>query len=162
MRKIINPYTEVKGYNCFGCSPKNSYGLQMEFMEDGDEIYSEWKPKSYYQGYREVLHGGIQAALIDEIASWCVQLKLRTAGVTSNMDIRYKQPVYTNGGNIKLRAKLKNVRRNIAAIKVILMNSKDNLCSKAVVSYFTFPERTASRLLYYPGYKKFFDESDGD
>ena len=38
MRRIINPYTKLEGYNCFGCSSKNDFGLQMDFFEDGDYI----------------------------------------------------------------------------------------------------------------------------
>lgn len=35
-RKIFNPYRKLSGYCCFGCSPDNQSGLQMEFTEDDD------------------------------------------------------------------------------------------------------------------------------
>ena len=35
MVKINNPYAERKDYNCFGCSPNNEHGLQMEFYVEG-------------------------------------------------------------------------------------------------------------------------------
>ena len=38
MKKIINPWRNHEGYNCFGCSPDNPIGLHMEFYEDGDYI----------------------------------------------------------------------------------------------------------------------------
>ncbi len=75
MKKIRNPYVDLKGYNCFGCSPNNIQGLHMHFEEHGEKIISEWTPKMQFQGYKNVLHGGIQATLMDEIASWCVQIK---------------------------------------------------------------------------------------
>ena len=34
MKKIINPWRNQEGYNCFGCSPDNPIGLHMEFHED--------------------------------------------------------------------------------------------------------------------------------
>ena len=40
MKKIINPWRNQEGYNCFGCSPVNPIGLHMEFYEDGDNIVS--------------------------------------------------------------------------------------------------------------------------
>ena len=67
MKKIINPWRNHEGYNCFGCSPDNPIGLHMEFYEDGDYIVSTWHPEHNYQGSglyqagREVhrpLHGG--------------------------------------------------------------------------------------------------------
>ena len=95
MKKISNPFEKSENYNCFGCSQNNKFGLQMKFFEDEDEIVTFWQPQNRFQGYNFVLHGGIQATLMDEIASWVVFIKLKTAGVTSKMEIRYKKPVYT-------------------------------------------------------------------
>lgn len=50
MKKIINPWKDMEGYNCFGCSPDNEAGVRMEFYEDGDEVVSIWKPRPEYQG----------------------------------------------------------------------------------------------------------------
>ncbi|MFR9262762.1 MAG: hypothetical protein ACLVL2_20715 [Bacteroides cellulosilyticus] len=38
MKKIINPWKDLEGYNCFGCAPNNESGVKMEFYEDGDEV----------------------------------------------------------------------------------------------------------------------------
>ena len=104
MRKIVNPYTKVEGYNCFACSPNNENGLQMQFVEDGEYLICEWQPRGFLQGYNNILHGGIQATLMDEIASWFVQIKLKTAGVTSNMNLRLRKTVPSNQGKLILRA----------------------------------------------------------
>ena len=50
MKKIINPWRNHDGYNCFGCSPDNPIGLHLEFYEDGDYIVSTWHPGHNYQG----------------------------------------------------------------------------------------------------------------
>ena len=83
MKKIINPWKDMEGYNCFGCSPDNEAGVRMEFYEDGDEVVSIWKPRPEYQGWLNTLHGGIQSVLLDEICGWVVFRKLQTGGVTS-------------------------------------------------------------------------------
>ena len=49
MKKIINPWKGLEGYNCFGCAPNNEAGIKMEFYEDGDEVVSIWKPRPEYQ-----------------------------------------------------------------------------------------------------------------
>ncbi len=91
-RKIRNPFTIHKGFNCFGCSPPDNppIGLQLNFIDHGDFITANWQPQTNYQGYHNLLHGGIQATLLDEIASWFVNVKLKTAGVTSKIEIKYK------------------------------------------------------------------------
>ena len=38
MKKIINPWKDMEGYNCFGCSPDNEAGVRMEFYEDGEHL----------------------------------------------------------------------------------------------------------------------------
>lgn len=158
MRKILNPYPKYPGYNCFGCSPKNEHGLKMEFYEEGDYILSDWKPVEYLQGYHNVLHGGIQATLMDEIGEWLIQIKLKTAGVTSSLNARYLKPVSMVKGNIKLRASVVKQRRNLVDVLVELFDSDDILCAKADITYFTFPEKVAKDKFYYPGYDEFFDK----
>lgn len=158
MRKIKNPYLKVDGYCCFGCSPDNSNGLRMDFYEDGDEIFSEWEPVKHFQGYVNVLHGGIQSTLMDEIACWVVLIKLKTGGVTSGIDIKLKRPVYTNMGKIKLRASLVEVNKRIAKVKVDLFDAADKLCTTGYINYFTFPLEDSIKNLSYPAeYSEFFE-----
>ena len=71
MKKIVNPYAKAgrAEYQCFGCSPQNAKGLQMKFQLDGEEVVSVWNPQKWAEGYMNVLHGGIQATLLDEVAA---------------------------------------------------------------------------------------------
>jgi len=155
MRELKNPMSNYEGYQCFGCASHNKNGLQMTFFEDKDEIISIWQPKEYFQGWIDVLHGGIQATMMDEIASWVVFVKCKTAGVTSRMDIRLKKAVFVNAGNITLRAKLKEMKRNIAVITVELYNADKELCANAEIQYFTYPQEIAKERLFYPGVEAF-------
>lgn len=156
MKKIVNPFVTIPTYNCFGCSPNNEHGLQMKFEEDGDEIVCKWHPTGHFQGYGNVLHGGIQGAMMDEIAGWLVLVKLKTAGVTSKMEIRYKKPVLIDGGEITLRARLGEMKRNIAVIKAELCDSSGTVCSTGDVWYFTLSEKDAREKLRYPGLESFY------
>jgi acyl-coenzyme A thioesterase PaaI-like protein len=159
MRKISNPYRKIQGYNCFGCSPDNHDGLRMEFYEDGHEIVSEWEPSHKFHGYPDILHGGIQSTLIDEIACWVVLIKLKTGAVTARIDVRLKKPVVANKGKITLRAKLVDVKRRLAEVSVNLMGYDGSLCAVATVWYYTFPIEEAVKTLNYPSdFSEFFTE----
>ena len=138
MKKIINPWKGLEGYNCFGCAPNNEAGIKMEFYEDGDEVVSIWKPRPDYQGWINTLHGGIQAVLTDEICAWVILRKLQTTGVTSKMEPRYRKPVSTTDSHIVLRASIKEVKRNIVIIEAKLYNKDGEVCTEAVCTYFTF------------------------
>lgn len=156
MKKLNNPFVQFEGYNCFACDPNNQEGLQMSFYEDGEYILTEWEPKSYFQGYRNVLHGGIQSTLMDEIASWTVYVKAKKAGVTASMNVRFKKPVYVNKGKITVRGKLTEMNRKFAFIQGELFDHAGNLCAEADIKYFVYPEEVARKKLYYPGTDSFY------
>jgi len=129
----------------------------MEFFEDGEEVITRWRPDERFQGYGSVLHGGIQATVMDELASWTVFVKLETAGVTSSLSVDYRRPVYTDRGALTIRASVDEVEKNMATIALRLYDSDGNLCSEGRVVYFTFPPKLAQKRLAYPG-RKAFDE----
>jgi len=156
MKKIINPFIGRRNYNCFGCSPNNQMGMQMEFVDAGDLIICEWQPKEHLQGYENILHGGIQATLMDEIASWFVYTKLETGGVTSRVSVRYKSPVFTNRGKIKITAELKEINRNLANITTKIFDADGKLCSEGEIQYFIMSKEQAIEKLSYPGVESFY------
>ena len=51
MKKIINPWKGMEGYNCFGCAPNNEAGVKMELYEDNDEVISIWRPRPESRPY---------------------------------------------------------------------------------------------------------------
>ncbi len=151
MQKLINPYASFPGYNCFGCSPDNHNGLKLEFFREGDEIVTTWEPREDFQGFHNILHGGIQATMMDEIASWVVFTILDTAGVTYQLKTKYRRPVHISKGAVTLRAKLSGQTRRIAAIEVILKDGEGRTCSEGVVEYYLLPREKAEKEMHYPG-----------
>lgn len=151
MKKIANPWRGLDGYRCYGCDPNSPQGLRMEFYEDGEEVVSSWQPRPEFQGWVDTLHGGIQAALADEISSWVVFRKFQTSGVTSRMEVRYHKPVRISDGGIVLRARVEEQRRNLVRIGVRLFDRQDTLCTEAVCVYFLFSEEKARTEFHFCG-----------
>lgn len=140
MKKIKNPWMHTEGYMCFACCPNNETGMHLEFFEDGNDIVCFWTPEARFQGWLNTLHGGVQALLLDEICGWVVTRKLQTTGVTSKMETQYMKPVLTTDTKITLRARITRQMRNVAFIEAELYNSADELCTKAVCTYFCAPK----------------------
>ncbi len=149
MKRILNPWEGMPGYNCIGCSPDNPFGLHLHFFEDGDDIVSKWKPSGNYQGWLNTLHGGIQALLLDEVCGWVITRKLQTAGVTSKMETRYKRPVSTLDAELTVRAHIREQRRNIVVIDATLADSTGTICTEATCTYFAFPKEKAQRDMHF-------------
>ncbi len=120
---------------------------------------AEWEPNRNFEGYHNVLQGGIQATMHDEIASWAVYTQCETAGVTSNLNVSYLHPLYLSSNKkITLKAVLKKQEERKAVFETELINEKGQVCSSAIVEYFLFPKPIAVRKFYYPGKDAFFDK----
>ncbi|MCD6355003.1 MAG: PaaI family thioesterase [Prolixibacteraceae bacterium] len=160
MRKIKNPFIELgrqHDYNCFGCSPFNEIGLHLNFWEDGDELIAKWQPRKSFEGWTGVLHGGIQATLLDEMAGWVVLVKMKTAGVTAAMNVEYLKPLSISIGEITVKGKLISVEKRLANIECSLFDSEGVEYTKAQLKYFHFPEKIAKSKYSYPGIEAFYE-----
>lgn len=147
-KKIINPYTDPifkeKGYNCFACAPHNPIGLHLEFYEEGDEVTTTWTPNDNFQGWLETLHGGIQATLIDETCGWLISRKCQLAGMTTQLNIKYKKPVAIDGTPVEIRAKIREIKRNFVFIDCNLLRNGE-ICSMADVTFFCFSKEKSEK-----------------
>jgi uncharacterized protein (TIGR00369 family) len=52
---------------CFGCSPHNAFGLRLRFQPTADGVEALYQAPEHFCGAPGVIHGGIQAALLDEV-----------------------------------------------------------------------------------------------
>ena len=153
-RKINNPYPPNE-YKCFACSPSNPAGLKLEFEEEGEYIYARWKPDENFQGYNNVVHGGIIATLLDEVSAWNISVKVGTAGVTKNLNIEYIKPLFLSKGEATARARLIKWDEKQALLESEVFDSSGTLCAKAVSTFFLYPETIARRKFHYPGREAF-------
>ncbi|HCT30433.1 MAG TPA: hypothetical protein DIW31_06810 [Bacteroidales bacterium] len=159
MIKIKNPFASIPEHKCFCCSPNNPIGLKLDFWydEENQTVQTEWNPIEFLQGYPNVLHGGIQSTLMDEVASWAVYILLQTGGVTSKMEIKFLKPVLISNGKITIKASLINQEKRLANIRTELYDGKNELCAEGVVQYFTYPKEVAIKKLNYPGINEFLE-----
>lgn len=59
---------QANSRHCFVCGLENPVGLHLHFYETGSgEVETQYIAPSHFQGYPGVLHGGIVAAIIDEV-----------------------------------------------------------------------------------------------
>lgn len=95
------------GNRCFGCSPHNERGLRMTFVETAaGEAESRYVAPEHLCGAPGVVHGGVQATLLDE----AMGIAARAGGeeidlVTVDFELRYRRPVPT-GVPLRVRGRL--------------------------------------------------------
>ena len=91
-QKITNHWTG----QCFGCSSSNPHGLQLHFWRTETGCFTRCIIPTYMCGIDGIVHGGILATLMDEVAGWALIERLGEFGMTTEMNIRYAKPVPTN------------------------------------------------------------------
>ena len=96
---------------CFGCSPHNAQGLQLRFVRSGPRSAEcRFSAAPYLAGAPTVVHGGIQATLLDETMGVAAHMAFpRTDDIplaTAEMQLRYQRPVPI-GEPITVRAELR-------------------------------------------------------
>ncbi len=124
---------------CFVCGPENSTGLRAVFFSDPERLESSCSiaiPQRF-QGWTEIVHGGIIASLLDEACIYAGR-SLAAALVTAELAVRYKRPLKTGqealiqGVVVEKKRKLLKVRATLkvegevyaeADAKVFLLDS---------------------------------------
>lgn len=82
----------VDDQHCFVCGKKNVAGLQLDFELVGDvEVRTSFLPTKQFQGFRDIVHGGVIAAILDEVMVNSVWLRGIRA-VTGKFEVRLKRP----------------------------------------------------------------------
>ena len=100
--------------HCFVCGRNNPHGLYMSFYDNGsNEVISEYTVSEEYQGYPGVVHGGVVAAMLDEVVCRVAMIGNHHHFMMSvKMDIKYRHPVPTGeklqviGRIVRLRGRL--------------------------------------------------------
>lgn len=96
---------------CFGCGPANEHGLRLRFRRIAPGVVEgEYTAPEHQAGAPGVVHGGIQAVLLDETLGFAAHAD-RGPGepdvdiVTVEFSLRYRRPAPT-GQPLRLRGRL--------------------------------------------------------
>ncbi|MHB8173473.1 MAG: PaaI family thioesterase [Nitrospirota bacterium] len=79
---------------CFVCGPENQGGLRLEFQLDRESrsLSADFTPAKTWQGYKDVVHGGIISTVLDE-AMTKLAYSLGINVVTGKLTVRFKRPL---------------------------------------------------------------------
>lgn len=76
--------------NCFVCGECNPDGFRGKFEIDEDNhAYFRFRARSTMQGYGTVMHGGLQATILDETMGWATAVICKRMTVLAEMTVRY-------------------------------------------------------------------------
>jgi uncharacterized protein (TIGR00369 family) len=113
----------VDDHFCFACGRDNPDGLRLvfEYPEEG-RCRAEFVPARKFQGWQDILHGGIIAALLDEGFAHALGGANRgsgTSAVTAEMTVRYKKPAAI-GRKLILEGRVVDMSRRVVYCEAVL------------------------------------------
>lgn len=92
---------------CFLCGDENPCGVRTRFYVEGDAVCSRIQLPRHVNGYKNVAHGGVLAALLDESMGWAATVfgGSHRMYLTGELTVKYLAPVPI-GDPIEIRSRL--------------------------------------------------------
>lgn len=95
MTNNTSPSTFTDDRYCFCCGEKNPLNLKMQFHYESEKLFSSVIFPKEYQGFNNVVHGGIIGTVLDEIMVNLHCLKNEKI-ITAEYNVRLKAPCPVN------------------------------------------------------------------
>jgi uncharacterized protein (TIGR00369 family) len=120
--------------NCFVCGNKNECGLKVDFFYDKDVSRAEYVAEEKFQGYKDILHGGIISALLDEVMIKAV-IARGILVVTAEIQVKFIKPVKI-GEKLFLEGKVTGEQKKIFTAEGTVSNSKGEIVAAGKGKFF--------------------------
>lgn len=119
---------------CFGCGRNNPIGLHLNFQPDGEKVSATKILSREYQGYHDVVHGGIVSLLLDEAMGNYIQKFYDRQAMTGRIEIRYRHPTPVEQ-ELKISAWQESRRKNVLAMKAAVETSDGTITAEATSKF---------------------------
>ena len=119
---------------CFACGTKNPIGLHLEFAPVEDKVVAKKIVPKEYQGYTDVVHGGIVTTLLDEAMGSYIQEKCNERAMTGRLEIRYRHPTPVLR-ELTISAWEESRRRNILTMHAQVETSDGTVTAEATAKF---------------------------
>lgn len=125
---------------CYGCGPDNPSGLHLRFLATDNGVEVRYTADEHLCGAPGIIHGGVQATLLDETLCMTAYAKRGRPVVTGELSLRYRKPVAT-GVEILVRGWIvEDLGRSLRIEGAIEDATTGEVLTSASGRFFDFPE----------------------
>jgi uncharacterized protein (TIGR00369 family) len=123
---------------CFACGTENPMGLQLHFRAEDGGARAVFRPRPEYQGWDNLLHGGIILTMLDETLAYAALFDAGHA-VTAEITARIRRPgpmdqTYSLFGKVMKR------RRRLILAHATIEDAAGNLIAEADGKFMLRPD----------------------
>ena len=137
---------EFRDYpNCFVCGKDNPIGLKIEFEMKEGKATGEYTSVRHFEGYKDVLHGGIISALLDEVMAYAV-FSQGLVAVTTHMEVKFRKAAKI-GEKLLLEGSIVNDRGKLILVEGRVSNQKREIIATGKAKFFKAEGELKEQLL---------------
>lgn len=79
-------------HSCFVCGESNAIGFRLRFETDGRIVQARFHPRAEHNGFKNVMHGGLIATVLDEVMVWACAVATRQFAYCAELTVRFVNP----------------------------------------------------------------------
>lgn len=130
--------------SCFVCGDANPHGFNLRSETDGAVVRAHFTFRAEHVGFKQTVHGGLTATLLDEIMTWACAVQARRFAFCAELNVRYLQPVRPGQPIVASAELLSNRRGRLFEAKAELQSQAGILLATATGKYLPLKDADAA------------------
>lgn len=119
-------------------------------------VVGDWTPDAAHMGFPGVGHGGLVAAILDDVMGRCPALLHRWV-VTARMEVRYRGPAAV-GVPLRVEAWMTTCRRRVVVVRSRALEPDGSLVAEAEGTYLPVTGELRDRMVaHWPGFEQYLE-----
>ena len=132
--------------SCFVCGESNPNGLNQRFETDGEKVWTRFRSRPEHIGFRETVHGGIIATLLDEMMVWVCAVRTKRFAFCAELNVRFTQSLRPNQTAIASAELVTNRKNRLFEAKAELRNEAGDVLATATGKYLPIKTEDATEM----------------
>jgi len=133
-------------HSCFVCGESNPIGLKLRFETDGRIVQTRFVARPEHVGFRQTVHGGLIATLLDEIMVWACAVRTKRFSFCAELNVRFHNPLRPGEQVLATAELVENRRGKIFEAKGELRNEAGQILATGTGKYLPIKEEMAAEL----------------
>ncbi len=148
----LNDHTEYQRNFVHGL--RNATGLHLQYHLAGDRVVTTWVAGEDHVGFPGFVHGGLIAAVLDDVMGRCSVLHRRWV-VTGRMETRYRE-VAPLGAALRVEGWITRLTRRVMQAQAEMSLEDGRVVAEASGTYLPVPQPLVDRMVdAWPGFAAF-------
>lgn len=127
-------------HSCFVCGESNPLGLNLRFEAEGPIVRTRFTPRPEHIGFKQVVHGGIIATVLDELMVWACVMHAKRFAYCAELTVRFLRPLRPGEEVIAIGELVANRRNRIFEPKGELRDCAGKILAIATGKYLPVPD----------------------